>query len=93
MLESRQRGTKCDNFALVEHGCRNEDPRVAEAQPLMNRFWAEGREQRTEHIAVFQGSERADVKLRNSSRQQEHAFTSGEAKALQNVGEPIGKRP
>jgi hypothetical protein len=56
-------------------------------------FRPEGREERTENIAVLKRSERRDVKFWNSSRKNVNSFAPGYTKSLKDIGKSVTQIP
>lgn len=89
MFERRYGRTDCGNLPLIKCVRGHEDLRLANAESCPDRLRAKGRKQRAEDTTIFEGSERGNIELWETSGQNEHAIAPFDAKPLKHVRESI----
>ena len=93
MLEPGYRGAQVGDFAFVQQGGGHQHTAIADADPLTNRFRAEGGEERAEDVAFLQRSERADIKFGNTPGEDKHPLALAETEASQHIRKTVGEQP
>ena len=92
VLEVLEVAADLRDLPAVELGRRDEHPRPAEAEPLVDRVRAEGGEEGREHARVLQGPEQGDVLVLGAAEQRHHPVALADAEVLQDVREPAAGR-
>lgn len=90
VLQAGQPLAQLRDLAPVERRGRDEHTPLAHLDPGRDRLWTEGGKERGDDAARLQRAEHGDVKLRQSSHQNEYAFSRLHAQDLQRIGETIG---
>lgn len=87
VFQVRERRAAPGDLAPVEVRSGDQDPRVTEAQPLLDRVGAEGREQRAQDAGALQRAQHRGVQLRAAPEQREHPVPAADAEGPQDVRE------
>src|SRR5215469_5266044 len=85
LLEPGQGSPDVRHLALEQRRRGDQHAAVAQADTLAYRLWAEGGEQRTENMAAFKRTQRADVKLGDSPGEQEDALALAHSQSFQDA--------